>query len=39
MDREFHGDYEIWGGDIDPAAVELARHNAAAGRGGRHGTL
>ena len=26
--REFHGDYEIWGGDIDPAAVELARHNA-----------
>ena len=29
MDKEFHGDYEIWGGDIDPAAVELARHNAA----------
>ena len=29
QDREFHGDYEIWGGDIDPAAVELARHNAA----------
>lgn len=28
QDREFHGDYEIWGGDIDPAAVELARHNA-----------
>ena len=28
MDREFHGDYEIWGGDLDPAAVELARHNA-----------
>ena len=22
------GEYEIWGGDIDPAAVELARHNA-----------
>ena len=20
--------YDIWGGDIDPAAVELARHNA-----------
>ncbi|WP_369284054.1 class I SAM-dependent RNA methyltransferase [Oscillibacter sp. GMB15532] len=27
-DREFHGSYDIWGGDIDPAAVELARHNA-----------
>ena len=29
MDQEYHGSYEIWGGDIDPAAVELARHNAA----------
>ena len=29
MDQEYHGDYEIWGGDLDPAAVELARHNAA----------
>lgn len=29
MDNEFDGNYEIWGGDIDPAAVELARHNAA----------
>lgn len=28
MDKEYHGSYEIWGGDIDPAAVELARHNA-----------
>ena len=28
MDREFHGAYDIWGGDIDPAAVELSRHNA-----------
>ena len=28
MDREFDGDYEIWGGDIDPDAVALARHNA-----------
>ncbi len=28
MDLEFHGNYEIWGGDIDPAAVELSRHNA-----------
>ena len=29
MDKEFHGTYDIWGGDIDPAAVELAGHNAA----------
>ena len=29
MDQEFHGEYEIWGGDIDPKAVELAWHNAA----------
>ena len=28
MDNEFHGNYEIWGGDIDPDAVELSRHNA-----------
>ena len=28
MDGEFDGDYEIWGGDIDPDAVALARHNA-----------
>ena len=28
MDREFHGDYDIWGGDIDPRAVEIARANA-----------
>ncbi len=28
MDHEFHGSYDIWGGDIDPAAVELSRHNA-----------
>lgn len=28
MDKEFHGAYDIWGGDIDPAAVELAQHNA-----------
>ena len=27
MDKEFHGQYDIWGGDIDPAAVELAQHN------------
>ena len=29
QDKEFHGAYDIWGGDIDPAAVELARHNAS----------
>lgn len=28
MDKEFHGHYDIWGGDIDPSAVDLARHNA-----------
>ena len=28
MDKEFDGGYEIWGGDIDPEAVALARHNA-----------
>ena len=28
MDGEFHGAYDIWGGDIAPAAVELSRHNA-----------
>ena len=28
MDHEYHGTYEIWGGDIDPAAVELSRRNA-----------
>ena len=28
MDKEFHGSYDIWGGDIDPKAVELAKHNA-----------
>lgn len=28
MDEEFHGNYDIWGGDIDPHAVEIARANA-----------
>ena len=28
LDKEFDGAYEIWGGDIDSEAVELARHNA-----------
>ena len=29
MDKDFHGTHDICGGDIDPAAVELARHNAS----------
>ncbi len=28
MDREFHGQYDIWGGDIDFRAVRIARENA-----------
>jgi putative N6-adenine-specific DNA methylase len=28
MDKEFHGSYDIWGGDIDPHAVAIARDNA-----------
>ena len=28
QDREFHGRYDIWGGDIDPRAVAIARDNA-----------
>ena len=28
MDKEFDGDYDIWGGDIDPKAVTIARSNA-----------
>ena len=28
MDREFDGHYDIWGGDIDPKAVRIARENA-----------
>ena len=28
MDQEFHGSYDIWGGDIDPQAVALAQANA-----------
>ena len=28
QDREFHGQYDIWGGDIDPRAVDIARDNA-----------
>ncbi|MCI8478543.1 MAG: class I SAM-dependent RNA methyltransferase [Oscillospiraceae bacterium] len=29
MDREYHGAYDIWGGDVSPAAIEIARDNAA----------
>ena len=28
MDKEFHGSYDIWGGDIDPRAIDIARDNA-----------
>lgn len=28
MDLEYDGDYDIWGGDIDPEAVAIARSNA-----------
>lgn len=27
-DKEFHGSYDIWGGDVDPQAVAIARSNA-----------
>ena len=27
-DREFHGSYRIWGGDVDPACIDIARANA-----------
>ena len=28
MDREYEGPYDIWGGDIDPKGVRIARENA-----------
>ena len=28
MDKEFHGKYDIWGGDVNPKAVAIARDNA-----------
>lgn len=28
MDLEYDGDYDIWGGDIDPAAIAVAKDNA-----------
>lgn len=27
-DKEFHGSYDIWGGDVDPACVKIACENA-----------
>lgn len=28
MDLEYDGDYDIWGGDLDPEAIQIARDNA-----------
>ena len=28
MDKEFHGKYDIWGGDVNPKAVAIAKDNA-----------
>ena len=28
LDKEYDRAYDIWGGDIDPRAVEIARSNA-----------
>jgi len=28
LDKQFNGPYEIWGGDIDPKSVEIAKANA-----------
>ena len=28
QDKEFHGNYDIWGGDVDPGAVAIAQDNA-----------
>ena len=28
MDREYDGNYDVWGGDIDPKAVAIAKSNA-----------
>ena len=28
MDKEFHGQYDIWGGDVNPKAVAIAKDNA-----------
>ena len=29
IEEEFHGKYDIWGGDLDPAAISIAQSNAA----------
>jgi putative N6-adenine-specific DNA methylase len=39
LDHEFNGNYEIWAGDIDPKAVELAQHKCGACRGGGYDSL
>ena len=39
MDQEFHSSYDIWGGDIDPRAIDIARDNARQGGRGGHGAL
>jgi putative N6-adenine-specific DNA methylase len=26
--KEYHGDYTVWGGDIDPKCIEISRENA-----------
>jgi len=28
MDKEFRGNYDIWGGDVDPKAIAVAKSNA-----------
>ena len=28
LDKEFDRTYDIWGGDIDPRAIDIARSNA-----------
>ena len=34
MDKEFHGQYDIWGGDIDPRRRGAGHAQRGAGRGG-----
>ncbi|NLA87093.1 MAG: class I SAM-dependent RNA methyltransferase [Clostridiales bacterium] len=35
-DKEYHGTYQIWGGDIDPASVKIAAENAKRAGVDRH---
>lgn len=35
-DKEYHGGYTIWGGDIDPDSVRIAKENAARAGVGEH---